>query len=54
MKSGPKRQTIKAPSDNSSWNKHKNWWESRLFWKRERLIEKREIKKEIDDQDKET
>ena len=49
MKSGPKRQTLKAASDRSSWNKHKNKFESRFFWKRTRLIEKREIKKEEDD-----
>jgi hypothetical protein len=48
-KSGPKRQTIKAPYDQSSWNKHRNKEQSRFFWKRERQIEKREVRKELDD-----
>jgi hypothetical protein len=52
MKSGPKRQTIKSPSENCSWNKHRNKEESRCFWKRCRRIEKEEIKKELDDKDK--
>lgn len=52
-KSGPKRQTLKEPSDNHSWNKHRNWWQSRFFWKRARQIEKREINKEVNDNDKE-
>ncbi len=53
MKSGPKRQTIKEVPDQSSWNQHRNKQESRSFWKRARRIEKEEIKKEVDDQDKE-
>lgn len=50
MKSGPKRQTIKKVFDQASWNQHRNKLESRLFWKRERLIEKRETKKEADEE----
>lgn len=54
MKSGPKKQTIKSVPENCSWNQHRNKFESREFWKRNRRIEKEEIKKEIDDKDKET
>ena len=46
MKSGPKRQTIKGPSENCGWDKHRNKEESRIFWKSVRRIEKEEIKKE--------
>lgn len=53
MKSGPKRQTIKGPSENCGWNKHRNKEESRIFWKSVRRIEKEEIKKELDDKDEE-
>ena len=52
MKSGPKRQTIKGVDDCYSYQQHRNKEESRFFWKRIRLIEKREIRKEVDDQDK--
>jgi hypothetical protein len=51
-KSGPKRQTLKEPSNNHSYNKHLNWWQSRFFWKSARRIEKEEIRKEVDDKDK--
>jgi hypothetical protein len=49
-KSGPKKQTGKEPSNNHSYNKHLNWWQARFFWKSQRQIEKREIKKEIDEE----
>lgn len=52
MKSGPKRQTIKEVPDTASYHKHRNKEESRFFWKRSRLIEKEEIKKEVDDSEK--
>lgn len=48
-KSGPKKQTTKKPFDQAAWNKHRNKQESRAFWKRERLIEKREIQKEAEE-----
>ena len=48
MKSGPKKQTIKSVPENCSWNQHRNKFESREFWKRNRRIEKEEIKKEME------
>lgn len=49
MKSGPNKAKKFNFKDPSAWNKHRNKWQSRWFWKRFRLGDKKTIKKDLEE-----